>query len=102
MSISQKLKDKYVSRLGELIQQGAALPILQKSKAIGGNYITGEKRYRYYSEVSWPEFVEWRTSCVTILEQVVSEKSVHRETVEKFGTLQNEPDKLQFGVSFLK
>ncbi|MBI2817215.1 MAG: DUF4145 domain-containing protein [Acidobacteria bacterium] len=64
--------------------------------------MTRETYTKQYTVVSWPEFVEWGTSCITILEQLVPLKSVHRNTVEKFGSLGNEPEKLQFGISFLK
>lgn len=92
---------KYLTRLDDLIAEGSAIPIRRGSEAVGGNYLTGETRYRETREVSWPHFAEWRTKCVTTLEQIVSKQSVHRQAVEAFVGLRCEPSKVQFGVAFL-
>jgi len=102
MSLPLKVKNKYIGRLEELIQQGQKLPLIQKSKCTGGNYLSGEKTYKHYEVVSWPEFVEWRTSCTTLLDQIIPKNNVHRSTVDNLITLSSKPDELEFATSFLK
>jgi len=47
MGIANRLKDKYLTRLDELIQAGEAIPMRQHSKVTSANYLTGEKHYRH-------------------------------------------------------
>ena len=102
MGIANRLKDEYLTRLDELIQAGEAIPMRQHSKVTAANYLTGEKHYQHYDLASWPEFVEWRTSCIAVLDQVVPTSSLLRKTVDDFHTLGNEPSKVQFAVAFLR
>lgn len=102
MGIADRVKDKYLARLDELVQSGQAIPMQQHSKVVSGNYLTGERKYSHYNLASWPEFVEWRTSCIAVLEQVVPKASLLRNSVDKFDTLGNKPAELEFAVSFLK
>lgn len=102
MGIADRIKDKYLARLDELIQSGEVIPMRQHSKVTSLNFLTGEKHYRHYDLASWPEFVEWRTSCIAVLDQVVSTSSLLRKTVDKFHALGNEPSKVQFAVAFLR
>ncbi|PHR22568.1 MAG: DUF4145 domain-containing protein [Desulfotalea sp.] len=64
--------------------------------------MTGESRYKHYKDVSWSEFVEWRTSCSTVLDQVVHKNSIHRKSVESFRELGNGIGHQEYGLSFLK
>lgn len=102
MGIAERLKDKYLARLDELIQAGHEIPMTQHSKLVSGNYITGERNFRHYNLASWPEFVEWRTSCIAVLEQVVPKSSLLRNTIDKFDTIGDKPSQLEFAISFLK
>lgn len=102
MGIADRIKDKYLTRLNELIQAGDAIPEQQHSKISSSSYITGEKHYRHFNLASWPEFVEWRTSCIAILDQVVPISSLLRNTVNNLHALKNEPSKVQFVVAFLR
>jgi len=102
MSLSLQIKIKYLSRLDELIQQGGGIPMEQRSSFASANILTGEKHYRHYNVASWPDFIEWRTCCISVLDQVVPKSSLHRSVVDSFGKLGNRPDQLKFAVSFLK
>jgi len=102
MKLPPKLKQKYLSRLEELIRRGEGVPIQNAQVLASNSSITGEKKYRTVRSADWPKFVEWRTACVTILDQVVPRSSAHRKTVDAFGSLGNDPDKLQFGIAYMK
>ena len=102
MGISDRVKGKYVARLNDLIQAGKEIPIIQHSRLVSNSAITGEKKYQHFNLASWAEFIEWQTSCIVVLEQVVPKSSLLRNTVDAFHTLTNEPSKLEFAVSFLK
>ena len=102
MGIADRIKNKYLARLDELIQSGDTMPMSQHSTVTSANYLTGEKHYRHFNLASWPEFVEWRTSCIAVLDQVVPMSSLLRNTVNNFHALKNEPNKVQFAVAFLR
>jgi len=102
MNLPPKLKSKYIRRLVELIEIGTDLPLVQKRRATSHNVRTGESRYEHYNDVSWSEFVEWRTSCSSVLDQVVPHNSIHRKSVESFGNLENGIGHQEYGISFLK
>jgi hypothetical protein len=92
---------KYLTRLDELITEGAAVPVRPQRVQVGRVLRSGEPRYRDTNNVSWVEFVAWRTKCVTTLDHIVPQRSVHRQVVDAFVSLECEPAKLQFGVAFL-
>jgi hypothetical protein len=102
MRLPPKTFSKYVGRLGELIAEGEAVPVRDVQVVSGGNYLKRETYYRTEQEVSWPEFVQWRTKCVTLLGQVVPPGSLHRRTVDSFDKLDSTPSALRGGVAFLK
>lgn len=102
MGITSKLKEKYVARLDELIAAAEGIPMRQHSRRTSYNMISGESTYQHYNLASWPEFVEWRTSCTAVLDRVVPKDTVLRRTVDSFDTLGSEPSKLEFAASFLK
>ncbi len=102
MKLPPKVQEKYLDRLDELIQKGEQLPVHKKPVKSGGNYATGKVSYREVEEIDLPKFIEWRTNCITVLEQVVPQKSVHRSTLDSFQTLSNIPSQLNFGISFLR
>lgn len=102
MSLTERVKAVYLDRLTELIQRGESLPMQQHSRVVGSNAYSGEKTYRHYTLASLPEFVEWRTSCAAVLDQVVPPTSILRKTVDHFPQLGDEPEKVQSGVAFLR
>ena len=74
----------------------------QHSRIASQNVLSGETRYRHYDLASWPEFVEWRTSCIAVLDHVVPPASLLRKTVDSWHSLNNEPSKVEFATAFLK
>lgn len=102
MSLTERVKVVYLDRLTELIQSGESIPMKPHSRVTSSNFLTGEKTYRHFNLASWSEFVEWRTSCIAVLDQVVSPASLLRKTVDHFDQLSNEPDRVEFAISFLR
>jgi hypothetical protein len=102
MTIVDRLKQKYVLRLDELIQLGCEMPMKQHSQVSSTNYITNETKHRQFSLADWSSFIEWRTSCIAVLDLVVPKNSLLRKTVDAFDTLSNEPTKVKFAVAFLR
>ncbi len=101
MGITDRVKDKYIARLDELIQAGQGIPMKQHSE-LRSDFITGESNYLHYKLASWPDLFEWPTSCIAVLEQVVPKSSLLRKKLEKFNILGKESSELEFAVSFLK
>jgi hypothetical protein len=98
-----KTKQKYLNRIGELIEKGQQIPISHKTIQGRTNRFTGDVGpSTHVTNVGWPQFVEWRTNCVTLLDNIIPANSIHRSTVDHFRTLANKPDALEFGISFLK
>jgi len=102
MGLPNRLKTEYLARLDELIQAGEAMPLRKHSQATSTSFISGETRYRHYDLAAWPQFVEWRTSCVAVLDHVVPPSSLLRKTVDSLHTLTNEPSKVEFATAFLR
>ena len=102
MGLVGRLKEKFVAELDELIQAGEAIPIHQHTRVTPASFITGEEKLHHYNLASYPQFVEWRTSSIAILDQAVPVGSLLRKTVDGFHTLTNEPGEVQFAVSFLR
>ena len=100
--IPPETKQKYLNRLNELIKKGQDVPV--QTKTIGGpsNFVPGIRPYKQVNKVDWPKFVEWRTNCITLLDNIIPTKSLHRETANKFQSLEAQKDQLEFGISFLK
>lgn len=102
MGLAKRLKDKYIAQLDELINAGASMPMRQHSRVVAASYITGEMQYRHFDLASYPEFVEWRTSCIAVLDQMVPGDSLLRKTVDSLHTLSQEPSKVEFATAFLR
>lgn len=102
MSLPDRLKTEYVARLDELIVSGEAMSMRQHSRVTSANMLTGETRYRHYDLAAWPQFIEWRTSCIAVLDHLVPQSSLLRKTVDALHTLNNEPSKVEFATAFLK
>lgn len=100
--IPPKTKEKYLNRLNALIEKGRQIPITTNIIPGRRNRYTGDVGpSRQVTNVGWPQFVEWRTSCVTLLDSIIPSNSIHRSTVAHFRLLENKPDTLEFGISFL-
>lgn len=98
-----KTKQKYLNRLNELIENGQQIPVTNKTIPGRQNRFTGDVGpSRQVTNVGWPEFVEWRTNCVTLLDNIIPSNSLHRSTADQFQSLKNKTDTLAFGISFLK
>ncbi len=89
MSLSERVKAVYLDRLNELIQSGESIPMKPHSRVTSSNSITGEKTYRHFNLASWSEFVEWRTSCIAVLDQVVSPDGVDCMKVSTHADIRN-------------
>lgn len=102
MGLADRLKAKYLIRFDELIAAGDAMPMEKHSQRTSYNYLSGESSYRHFDLARLPDFVEWRTSCIAVLDQVVPSTSMLRSTVESFHTLDNKPKNVQVAVGFLR
>jgi hypothetical protein len=94
-------RQKYAERLAELIRRGEAVSVSRKTE-MSENWVTGKTTSRVVETVDWPEFVQWRTNCTTLLDQLVPTSSAHRVTADGFKTIRNNRYSLQFGIQFLK
>jgi hypothetical protein len=102
MALADRIKTKYITRIEELIASGTCMPMKQHSRQTSVNIISGQSTYQPYNLASKPEFIEWRTSCIAVLDQVVPESSLLRKTVNGLDTLGSEPTKIEFMVGFLR
>lgn len=102
MGIADRLKGQYIRRLDELIAAGETMPMQTHSERTSYNYLSGASSYRQYDLARWPDFVEWRTSCIAVLDQIVPSSSLLRKTVGALCTLGNELQKVQFATGFLR
>lgn len=101
--IPTKTKQKYISRLIELIEKGESIEVRTKTVPGTENWATGRvSASRQITQIDWPSFVEWRTNCITLLDNIIPVSSLHRNTVNGFHNLKNEKGNLEFGISFLK
>ena len=96
-----KIKERYLSRLDELIDQGESLPTDSRQVIASVNMDRGAT-YRTEQFMKLTEFVEWRTSVSSILDVVVPYGSIHRKAVDGFPSLDNELETRDYGLSFLK
>lgn len=101
MGIVDRVKHKYLARLDELIAAGTKMPMEQHSARTSTN-MHGESTYRHYQLANGAHFGEWRTSCVAVLDQIVSPLSLLRTTVEGIRSVSSEPSKIEFVVGFLR
>lgn len=102
MAIAERVKAKYLARIDELIASGMGMPMKSHSRRTSFNMLSGETTYQQYNLASKPEFIEWRTSCIAVLDQVVSEASLLRKIVNDLHTLNNSPSEVEFLTGFLR
>ncbi len=100
--IPPKTKQKYLNRLNELIKKGQDVPVRTETISSRPSFVTGERSYKQVNKVDWPQFVEWRANCITLLDNIIPINSIHRATANNFRSLENQKDELEFGISFLK
>ena len=87
MALAERIRTKYIARIDELIASGTGMPMKPHSRQTSYNMISGESTYHHYNLASKPEFIEWRTSCIAVLDQVVPQSSLLRKTVDSLHTL---------------
>lgn len=87
--MKSEIKERYLSRLDELILQWESLPTdsQQESASIG---MDGEATYRTEHFMKLTEFVAWRTFVSSVLDVVVPRGSIHRKAVDDFPKFDNE------------
>jgi hypothetical protein len=105
MNLPPLLTQKFLHRFGELISEGEA--IHKAIQTIPGEYDDsywsgGSHRRPDRHVVNWQRFVTWRTSCVTLLDQILPQPHAHRKAVDGFAQIPNDKGKLEWGISFLK
>ncbi|WP_313914093.1 hypothetical protein [Tahibacter sp.] len=101
MAIAARIKANYLARMDDLIAAGTGLPMKQHSQRTSIN-MHGETTYRQYNLASRPEFIEWRTSCVAILDQVVPPTSLLRKTLNGLHGLKSDPSQVEYLIGFLR
>lgn len=101
MILPEKIKQKYLSRFEDLIEKGEKVPVHPET-ITHTNPFTDKQRYERSENIDWPKFVQWRTNCITLLDQVIPQNSAHRSTVDQFRALSNTKNHLEFGISFIK
>lgn len=99
--MNSKIKERYISRLDELIVQGESLPT-DSRQVVASVSMNRGATYRTEQFMKLTEFVEWRTSVSSILDVVVPHGSIHRKAVDGFPSLDNELETRDYGISFLK
>lgn len=99
---NKQTKHKYVDRLAELIEIGNKIATETHEEWAGGNLLTGKNHYRTREHLAFAPFVEWRFACITVLEAVIPNSSLHRKSIDQFASFQNKPSARDHGVSFLK
>lgn len=102
MAIAERIKAAYLARIDELIAAGKYVPMTQHSRQKSSNALTGANTYQHYQLASIPEFYEWRTSCIAVLDQVVPSSSLLRTFVNGLHKRQNEPSQVDAIVGFLR
>lgn len=101
MGIVDRVKTKYLTRIEDLINAGVAVPIKTHTRAVSVD-IDGRKKYIDEKFASLPEFVEWRTSCIAVLDKIIPSSSLLRKTVESMVSLGREPYNIDSTIGFLR
>jgi hypothetical protein len=102
MALAERIKARYTARIDELVASGTGMPMKPHSRQTSYNMLSGESTYRNYNLASKPEFIEWRTSCIAVLDQVVPGTSLLRKTIDNLHALGNEPANIEFMIGFLR
>lgn len=103
MPFPEKLKQTYVKRFEDLIQEGEE--ILTDKKVIPGKVFKtwgGELSKKPDTvKMDWKRFVKWRTNAKTLLVNVIPENNPQRKAADEFDHLKDRIDNLKYGISFL-
>lgn len=106
MPLPIALKEKYLARFDELISVGEELG--KNTKTIAGRVFSGgfvnPGRIRKEPDkqvVQWPDFVKWRTNCISLLSQVIFPEHPHHRLIDSFGRIKNTLEHLQWGIATL-
>ena len=106
MPLPPNLQKQYLARFDELIADGDAIHRAMR-KAPGRVRVQYPdalvcERSGIVDVVDWPSFVEWKTSCVALVSQVVRRGTALERTVEGFQQINNNRANLEWGISTLK
>jgi len=114
MSFVLGLTKKHLARFEELIAQGENL--YQQMRIIPGGYRDNPLHTNYdlfggYSspqklpdryELAGEPFIAWRTSCTSLLDQILPAKNIHRREIECFRKIRISPKDFDWGIGMLK
>jgi len=95
------VKTKYIARLSQLIETGAALQVITETVQEGAD-INDKPTYRKRQRIPYDEFTQWKTNCLSLLDVIVPASSIHRPSVLRFTNSTNNPSSKAFGVPFMK
>lgn len=87
MSIPTELREKYAGRINELVTEGEA--IKSDATVVPGraskNFATGQVRRASDSyRVDTTRFFKWKTNCISLLDAIVPQNHLHRNTIQTF------------------
>jgi len=105
MDAADGILEKYLNRFDELIVK--AQKLLDESYEIAGdilsqNLLTGETRRGPNKQVvEWRDFVQWRTSCVALISQLISEPHPLRDSISTFQNIKNLKSYVEWGLATL-
>ena len=107
MSLPPQLQAKYLARFDELIAEGESLH--KSIRQLPGDVtawdgFSGQVLGRGPTKhvVDWPSFVEWKTSCIALVSQVLIAGSALGKSVETFQHIKNDGSNLEWGIATLK
>lgn len=103
MGLPAALRQKFLQRFDELLEEGRA--IYRDIKEIPGRHfrVDGEHHQKpptYSVELS--RFVNWRTRCVTLLGHVIAADTTHNKVLVEFTVLKAGKPQLESAISFLE
>jgi len=103
MNLPSQILEKFLARFAFLILEGEA--IQETVKNIPGEYCEdfhGRGRQRPSTQqMDWKRVVKWRINCISLLDQIIPAKSVHRPAIETFRGI-NKASQLEWGVNTLR
>jgi hypothetical protein len=87
MSIPTEIREKYFGRINELVAEGEA--IKSDATVVPGrtseNFVTGRSRRAPDSyRVDTARFFKWKTNCISLLDAIVPQNHLHRNTIQTF------------------
>ncbi len=114
MLLPLELRKKHLARFDELIAQGETL--YQQMRTVPGGYresfihtqydsfggLGPRQRLPDHYELAPQPFMAWRTSCASLLDQILPAESAHRNDVEGFRNIRICPGHFDWGIGTLK